>query len=115
MYFEIQALTIIVPATLKTNTRNRDIAVGTYRYADLVKVFREHPREAKWINPQNDAEQKNLADALDLRLFSSFITKISNPDNASLEDLHGGPGQGIAASQHAAQQLLEYEYNLWSF
>src|SRR6478672_3894481 len=98
MYHEIQSLTMIVPAGLKTNVRQRDVLVGSFKYADLEKVFRLHKAEARWINPQNDAEQKNLADALELRLFSSFITKVSNPDDASLEDLYGGQMQGLLAS-----------------
>ena len=62
-----------------------------------------------------DVDGLCLADAFDLRLFSSFITKVSNPDNASLEDIYGGPQQGILAAQNAAEQMIEYEYNLWSF
>lgn len=115
MYYDIKAITLVVPATLKTNVKLRDILVGTFKYSDLVKVFRDNPKEARWINPQNEAEHKNLADAFDLRLFSSFITKVSNPDNASLEDMYGSPQQGLLASQNAANQLIEYEYNLWSF
>jgi gliding motility associated protien GldN len=115
MYHDIKALTLVVPASLKANIKGRDIPVGTFKYSDLVKVFRDHPQEAVWFNPRNDAQHRNLADAFDLRLFSSFITKVSNPDNASLEDIYGGPQQGILAAQNAAEQMIEYEYNLWSF
>ncbi|MFC5270732.1 gliding motility protein GldN [Adhaeribacter terreus] len=115
MYYEIESLSLIVPASLKTNLRQRDFTVGTFKYDDLMKVFRMHKAEARWVNPHNDAEQKNLADALELRLFSSYITKVSNPDNLSLEDLHKGPMQGLWASRQTADKLLEYEYNLWSF
>ena len=115
MYYDIKAITLVVPATLKTNVKLRGIPVGSFKYSDLVKVFRDHPKEALWINPQNEAEHKNLADAFDLRLFSSFITKVSNPDNASLEDINGSPQLGMLASQNAANQLIEYEYNLWSY
>ena len=115
MYHDIKSVTLVVPASLKANVKGRDIPVGTFKYSDLVKVFRDHPKEALWFNPQNDAQHKNLADAFDLRLFSSFITKVSNPDNASLEDIYGGPQQGILAAQTTAEQMIEYEYNLWSF
>ncbi|MBK0404278.1 gliding motility protein GldN [Adhaeribacter sp. BT258] len=115
MYHDIKAITLVVPASLKSNVKGRDIPVGTFKYSDLVKVFRDHPTEALWFNPQNDAQHKNLADAFDLRLFSSFITKVSNPDNSSLEDIYGGPQQGILAAQTTAEQMIEYEYNLWSF
>jgi gliding motility associated protien GldN len=115
MYHDIKSITLVVPASLKSNVKGRDIPVGTFKYSDLVKVFRDHPKEALWFNPQNDAQHKNLADAFDLRLFSSFITKVSNPDNSSLEDIYGGPQQGILAAQTTAEQMIEYEYNLWSF
>ena len=115
MYHDIKSITLVVPASLKANIKGRDIPVGTFKYSDLVKVFRDHPKEALWFNPQNDAQHKNLADAFDLRLFSSFITKVSNPDNSSLEDIYGGPQQGILAAQTTAEQMIEYEYNLWSF
>jgi gliding motility associated protien GldN len=115
MYHDIKSLTLVVPASLKANIKGRDIPVGTFKYSDLVKVFRDHPTEAIWYNPRNDAQHKNLADAFDLRLFSSFITKVSNPNNSSLEDVYGGPQQGILAAQTTAEQMIEYEYNLWSF
>lgn len=115
MYHDIKSITLVVPASLKANVKGRDIPVGTFKYSDLVKVFRDHPTDALWFNPQNDAQHKNLADAFDLRLFSSFITKVSNPDNSSLEDIYGGPQQGILAAQTTAEQMIEYEYNLWSF
>jgi gliding motility associated protien GldN len=115
MYHDIKSLTLVVPASLKANIKGRDIPVGTFKYSDLAKVFRDHPTEALWFNPRNDAQHKNLADAFDLRLFSSFITKVSNPDNSSLEDIYGGPMQGILAAQTTAEQMIEYEYNLWSF
>ena len=102
MYHDIKSLTLVVPASLKANIKGRDIPVGTFKYSDLAKVFRDHPQEAVWFNPRNDAQHRNLADAFDLRLFSSFITKLSNPDNSSLEDIYGGPQQGILAAQNDA-------------
>jgi gliding motility associated protien GldN len=115
MYHDIKSISLIVPATLKSNVKALDIQVGSFKYSDLVKVFRDHPQEAIWYNPRNDAQHKNLADAFDLRLFSSYITKVSNPNNANLEDIYGGPQQGILAAQTTAEQMIEYEYNLWSF
>ena len=115
MYYDIKSMSLVVPASLKSNVKGYDIKLGTFKYSDLVKVFRDHPTEALWFNPRNDAQHKNLADAFDLRLFSSYITKISNPDNSSLEDIYGSPQQGILAAQTAAEQMIEYEYNLWSF
>ncbi|HYE78662.1 MAG TPA: gliding motility protein GldN, partial [bacterium] len=48
-------------------------------------------------------------------LFSSYITKVSNPDDRPLSDVYGGEQQGILAAQQVAGDIIEYEYNLWSF
>jgi hypothetical protein len=78
-------------------------------------MFRNNPDKAIWFNPQNDAQHKNLADAFELWLFNSYIVKVSNPSDARLDEIYGGQQQGILASQQAAADLIEYEYNLWSF
>jgi len=79
------------------------------------KVFRDNPK-ALWFNPYNDAEHRNLEHAFELRLFSSYLIKISNPSDEYLVDTYGGdPKTGIMASQWKAFELLEYEHNLWEF
>ena len=70
--------------------------------------------ESSWA--YNDAEHRNLADAFELRLFSSYIAKVSNPDDEWLVDIYGGdPYTGILASEWKAFELLEFEHNLWEF
>ncbi|MDX5345741.1 MAG: gliding motility protein GldN, partial [Hymenobacteraceae bacterium] len=71
MYHDIQAISLKVPASLPANEKGFEINVGSFKYSDLVRVFRNHPEQAVWFNPQNDAQHKNLADAFDLWLFSS--------------------------------------------
>lgn len=115
MYHDIQSISLIVPATLPANIRSREILVGAFKYSDLVRVFRNHPDKAIWFNAQNDAQHKNLADAFDLWLFSSYITKVSNPNDSRLEDIYGGPKEGLLAAQRAAEEMIEFEYNLWSY
>lgn len=115
MYNEIQTVTLFVPATAPGNNKNRDVEIGTFKYSDLVKVFRNNPQTAIWFNAQNDAQHKNLADAFELGLFSSYITKVSNVSDSSLADAYGTPRQGILAAQQTAADLIEYEYSLWSF
>lgn len=116
MYFDIHAITILVPADHPQNVKGIEIPVASYEYKELVeKVFKDNPN-AVWYNPQNDSEHRNLADAFELRLFSSYIIKVSNPSDAYLVDIYGGDQQkGILASQWAAFELLEYEHNLWEF
>ena len=113
MYHEIQSLTLVVPAS--KNKKSVDLPIATFKYKDLVKVFRNNPQTAIWFNAQNDAQHKNLADAFELWMFSSYITRVSNPANADLAETYGSQRQGILAAQQTASDLVEYEYNLWSF
>jgi gliding motility associated protien GldN len=113
MYHDIQTISIKVPATL--NPLGFEQNVGTFRMDDLVRIFRNNPEMAIWYNAQNDAQHKNLADAFDLWLFSSYITKISNPGDRGLADIYGAGKKGLLAAQDAAEALIEYEYSLWSY
>ncbi|MBC6699773.1 type IX secretion system ring subunit PorN/GldN [Hymenobacter puniceus] len=115
MYHDIKTITLLVPSTLSSNASGIEKPIGTFKYSDLVKVFRNNPDKAIWFNSQNDAQHKNLADAFELWLFNSYIVKVSNPNDARLDEIYGGQQQGILASQQAASDLIEYEYNLWSF
>jgi len=113
LYHDIQTISIKVPSTL--NPLGFEQTVGTFKMSDLVRVFRNNPEMAIWYNAQNDAQHKNLADAFDLWLFSSYITKISNPGDRGLADIYGGGKKGLLAAQDAAEALIEYEYSLWSY
>ncbi|MBD1397260.1 gliding motility protein GldN [Pontibacter sp. JH31] len=113
MYHDIQTISIKVPSTL--NPLGFEQTVGSFKMSDLVKVFRNNPEVAIWYNAQNDAQHKNLADAFDLWLFSSYITKISNPGDRALGDIYGGGKKGLLAAQDALEALIEYEYSLWSY
>lgn len=115
MYHDIKSITMLVPSTLAQNVSGIEKPVATFKYNDLVKVFRNNPQTAIWFNAQNDAQHKNLADAFELWLFNSYITKVSNPGDSRLDDIYGGQQQGILAAQQTAADLVEYEYNLWSF
>lgn len=115
MYFDVHAVTMLVPSDHPANIKGIEIPVASFEYKEVVKVLQDNPN-AIWYNPQNDAQHKSLQDAIDLRLFSSYIIKVSNPDDAYLVDIYGGDQlKGIMASQWAAFELLEYEHNLWEF
>jgi len=115
MYHDIKSITLLVPSTLKSNESGIEKPIGTFKYSDLVKVFRANPQTAIWFNAENDAQHKNLADAFELWLFNSYITKVSNAGDSRLDDIYGGAQQGILAAQQTSADLIEYEYNLWSF
>lgn len=113
MYHDIKTITLMLPASLSPLGIEQEI--GSFSFRDLVKVFRSNPEQAIWFNTLNDAQHKNLAEAFELWLFSSYIVKVSNPADARLEEIYGGPKQGLLAAQQVAEELIEYEYNLWSF
>jgi gliding motility associated protien GldN len=116
LYYDIIALTIFVPADHPENIRGIQMPIASFSYKEVVEnVFDGNP-DAVWINPKNDRHHHTLTDAFELRLFSSYIIKVSNPDDAYLVDIYGGNQKtGIFASQWAAFELMEYEHNLWEF
>ena len=108
----IEALTVVVPAT--ETAKGFDLPLASFRYEDLVRVFRAHPAEAIWFNPRNSARHLNLADAFDLWLFQSRITKVENPDDKDLVEMAGGARNALFAGQQAAADLIDFEDGLWS-
>ena len=115
MYYDVHAITFLVPSDHPANIKGIEIPIASFIYRDVVSVLRDNPN-AVWYNPQNDAQHKSIADAFELRLFSSYIIKVSNPDDAYLVDIYGGDQlKGIMSSQWAAFELLEFEHNLWEF
>jgi len=112
-YHDIQCITMLIPSEF--NPKGIEEPIGTFKFKDLVEVFKRDPR-AIWFNPQNDAEHRNLVDAFDLRLFSSYIIKLSNPRDEFLVDVYSeSQKQGIMSSYWKASDLMEYEHNLWEF
>ena len=114
MYNDIISIGMFVPADNADNVKGIEEPIAYFRYVDLLDVFDSDPR-AYWFNPANDAAHRTLQDAMDLRLFSSYIIKVSNPDDAYLVDIYGTPDKGIIASYTTMYSLLEYEHNLWEF
>ncbi|MBC7920021.1 MAG: gliding motility protein GldN [Ferruginibacter sp.] len=111
-YWDIQSITIVIPG--EKFESGLDKAVASFKYKDLVKIFRNDPK-AIYFNTQNNREHKNLADAFDLRLHHARIIKVSNADDAFLSDIYEGGRQGLLASEQLEQQLMEFEHNLWEF
>lgn len=88
MYYDLLAITLKVPADHPLNIKGIEIPAGSFSYKELVqKVFKNNPN-AVWYNPYNDAEHRTLADAFELRLFSSYIIKVSNPADDYLVDIY---------------------------
>lgn len=90
--------------------------LGWFKYKDLEKLFRNHPKEAIWFNRYNTAENKNYADAFLLRLFHGVIDMVENPDNERIADIYSG-NQSLAvfAMEWEEMKLMEKEHNLWEY
>ncbi len=67
-------------------------AICRIPYQDFYEYFQDN-KNAKWINPQNRAKNLSVTDAFALRLFGSFITKYSNPDDQGIVELVQGDVQ----------------------
>jgi len=112
LYYDIQSITIIIPAN-KT-TAGFDKTVASFKYKDLDKLFRSNPN-CVWYNEQNEAQHKNMADAFDLRLFHARLTKKGNSKDDDLDTIYGGAKQGMVQSQQLEYKLMEMEHNLWEY
>lgn len=114
MYYDIQAITLLLPADKNPALFEKPLA--SFRYKDLVEVFRSMPKEAVWYNVQNAAEHRNFAEAFDLRLFSSNLIKFANPEDNRIVDIYDKSRRdGILASQKLEHDMLEFENELWEF
>ncbi|EMR03782.1 gliding motility associated protein GldN [Cesiribacter andamanensis AMV16] len=114
LYWDIQAVKLVIPASQFETGLLREVAV--FKYKDVEQLFRSMPGEAIWFNPHNSAGHLNLADAFTLRLFSGRIIKVANPDDSMLVDIYNRSNKdGLMASQWIEMQLLELEHELWEF
>ena len=113
MYFDLLAISMVLPA--EKNPAGYEKPIATFRYKDLAELFEQTPN-AKWYNTFNRAEDKKLTDAFDLRLFHSFIIKMSNPRDRRLDDIYNqSPEGGLIASQQMEHKLIEMESDLWDY
>lgn len=117
LYYDIQAILIIVPGS-ETITQI-DEYLGWFKYKDLEKLFRNHPKTAIWFNRLNTAQNKNFADAFLLRLFHGTLWKLENPDDFTIRDIYAGNGrpyyESVWATEWEEIRLMEKEHNLWEF
>jgi Gliding motility associated protein GldN len=112
LYFDIQSITIIIPANKTTAGFDKNVA--SFKYKDLDKLFRSNPN-CVWYNEQNEAQHKNMADAFDLRLHHARLVKKGNSKDDDLDTIYGSTKQGLIMSQQLEYQLMEEEHNLWEY
>ncbi|GAB4010470.1 gliding motility protein GldN [Spirosoma sp. KCTC 42546] len=112
LYYDMQTITLLLPAD--KNAAGYEKPIASFKYKDLDKLFRSDPKKFIWYNPQNQAQHKNLADAFDLRLFYGRITKVANPGDTDLVGMYGDR-EGLLKSYQTEYELMETEHGLWEY
>lgn len=113
LYHKPQSLQLIIPGSETLDGVQLPLVV--LKYKDLHKLFKSHPESAIWINRYNSAEDKNFADAFDLRLFRASLFKFENPDDDPIVDMYKNRKEAVMASEWWEMQLMEKEHNLWEY
>jgi gliding motility associated protien GldN len=117
MYINIIAINLIAPGF---GEGGGDKEVASFKYKEVDRYFRQryvesNQKEALWYNPNNNRRHMCVMDAFELRLFSSRILKVSNPDDKYLNQFYADPIEELYKAQEAEMELMEFEHNLWEF
>lgn len=120
MYINILSVALLAPGA---NVNGFDKDIGRFKYKELANYFRKKYEESNrtrciWYNPQNNQRHLCLTDAFELRLFSSRIVKISNPDDARISEypeLRDNIEAQLYKAREIEYELMEFEHNLWEF
>ncbi|TAD96589.1 MAG: gliding motility protein GldN [Bacteroidetes bacterium] len=111
MIHDIQSITIKIPSNLHPAGLETELA--SFSYKELVNnVFKDNA-SARWYNNENEAEDRSLAEAFDLRLFGAHMIKYANWDDKFIADMYGEGKSSIVASQQIEYQLCDYEQDVW--
>jgi len=118
MFYYIRSITLGIPANPNYEIQFEK-RVASFRYEDIIKLLRGPYRDkALWYNEENQGGHINLADALELRLFSAPIVGVSNSQNLDIRQMYADkiaqdPMNAMVLQQEAEMKLMEYESNLW--
>lgn len=126
--WDIQTVKVVAQSDIAGGAEKEMVRI---KYKDLTsyldKVYRESVANkeqnvrAFWFNPRNPRNfDISLNNAFDLRLFSSNITKFSNPSDAAMENffrnqIESGKRSLMEISRDFRYQLLESIHNLWEY
>ena len=110
LYFDIQALTLKIPAS--ASDAGLEEVVASFRFKDVYKYFKDNPN-CIWFNSTNEMQHRNMADAFDLRFFSARIIKKGNAANKDIFDQFGDGKDALKKSQKLEQQLQDKEAEMW--
>ncbi len=96
-------------------------SIAVVKYKEVDRYFRalyqeSNQRLGRWYNPKNERRHMCIMDAFELRLFSSRIKQISNPENKELSEIvNNNIIEELYKAQEAEMELMEFEHNLWEF
>ena len=79
-------------------------------YPELRKFLASYPV----YNPYNDASLMSWEDLFEMRYFSSYIYKETNPQDFRIEDYLSGV-DALYESDRIKLKLFEKEHDLWSY
>ncbi|UII22041.1 type IX secretion system protein PorN/GldN [Fulvivirga ligni] len=113
LYYKPQSIQLIIPGSYTLD--GVELPLVVLKYKDLHKLFKDHPESAIWINRYNSAENKNFADAFELREFRSTLFKFENPDDDPIVDMYKNRMEAVMASEWWEMELMEKEHNLWEY
>lgn len=71
-----------------------------FKFSDVLETL----EATRWANRHNDAEDRNLREIFEERLFNGFVLSVS-----------GSGARTLPESAHRSQQMLEFEHHLWNF
>jgi hypothetical protein len=71
-----------------------------FKYSDVVETL----EATRWANRHNDAEDRNLREILDERIYSGFLLNVRDSYARTKEQ-----------AAFRAQQLVDFEHHLWQF
>jgi len=114
LYMDIQTITLLIPSDMNAAT-GLELPIASFKYKDVERLFRSDPKKYIWYNSKNTAQNKNLADAFDLRLFYGRITKYSNAADKAFIDIYKGDKEALIKSLNYEQELMELEHGLWEY
>lgn len=80
----------------------RDRSVCTFQYKQVM----DHLENTQWKSKFNDAENRNMREIFEYRLFNTYIVNVSN--------INFGV-QSLDEAEYRKQQIVEFEHNLWSY
>lgn len=118
MYWYIQSVSVAIPADAGAtwNEAGFEKKVAHFKYEDVINLFRgPYADRALWYNNQNDAAHRNYGDALELRLFSAPIVKVSNAQDLDIRQMTSDPYEAVMLQQKHEYDLMEYESELWEY